>query len=79
MSTSEFNPRTHTRLGSLEVDTEFKYKGVRYAVTGRSKWYRINYTTGSVQIRRVDNVLPVNRRKRWTLLARTAILNTEIF
>jgi hypothetical protein len=79
MGKSTFNGHTHVRLGELTEDTEFLYKGKRYRVTGVSKYQRVSKTTGSVQVQRTDYMTPRYGRKRWTLLARTAILRSEVF
>lgn len=79
MGKSTFNGHTHIRLGELPIDTEFIYKMHRYRVTRVSKYQRVSKTTGSVHVQRTDYTKPLYGRKRWTLLARTAILRSEVF
>lgn len=79
MPTKKFDPWIEVRLGALPEDTEFMYKGARYKVMQRSRWHRINATTGSVYVSRTDQVTTTYKRKRWTLLARTAILQSDVF
>lgn len=79
MGKSTFNGHTHARLGTLPEGTEFMYKGKRYRVVQVSKYQRVSKTTGSVHVQRTDYTKPMYGRKRWTILARTAILLTEIY